>query len=73
MSGAKPMAAIITPVCDRCGQKGYENQRFAQIKVISCQGHIKVMDLCGGCESLLAGWMELPKTKDERENGNGTD
>ena len=67
------MAFILTPVCDRCGVKGYANQQFAQIKVISSQGHIRTMELCGGCEEQLGGWMDGTGKTDERGNDDGTD
>ena len=67
------MSFILTPVCDRCGKKGYENQQYAQVKVVGRTGHIRTMDLCAGCEEQLAGWMEGQTKTDERGNGNGTD
>ena len=68
------MSYIQIPVCDRCGDEGYRNQTYAQIKVVGSNGRIQMKLLCPACESLLDGWMELPKkTTDERGNGDGTD
>ena len=67
------MGFILTPVCDRCGKKGYENQTYAQMKIVERNGRIRTMDLCAGCEEQLGGWIELPTRKDEEGNGDGTD
>ena len=67
------MGQLMTPVCDRCGQKGIEGHSFAQVKFISRKGTIRVQDLCWGCEALMEGWMDYHKDKDKGENGDGTD
>ena len=67
------MSFLTIPVCDRCGMEGYKNQQFAQVKIVGSGGCIRTMDLCGACECLLDGWMELPKKRDERGNCDGTD
>ena len=64
------MGQLMTPICDRCGQRGAEGHSFAQIKFISRQGTIRVLDLCPECECRMAEWIE--KT-DERGNADGTD
>ena len=67
------MGQLITPICDRCGQRGDAGHPFAQIKFISRTGTIRVQDLCWGCEALMEAWMDYHKDKDKGENGDGTD
>ena len=67
------MGQLMTPICDRCGQRGTPGQSYDQIKFISRTGAIRVQDLCLGCEALMEAWMDYHKKKNEGENGNGTD
>ena len=67
------MGQLMTPICDRCGQRGVTGHSFAQIKFISRHGKVIVQDLCWGCEALAESWMEYNKTKGDGGNHHGTD
>ena len=62
------MAQLLTPICDRCGQRGPEGHSFAQIKFISSQGTVKVLDLCWKCEAEAREWIAGDSTKADESN-----